>query len=59
IKNPQTPLTLVLGSESLGIREETLEHRTHRVTIPMENTESLNVAIAGAIMMHHFQLKKG
>lgn len=59
IKNPQTPLTLVLGSESLGIREETLEHCTHRVTIPMENTESLNVAIAGAIMMHHFQLKKG
>lgn len=41
---------LVLGSEGKGISEEILALITHPLTIPGgKNTESLNVAIAGAI----------
>ncbi|HET8828841.1 MAG TPA: RNA methyltransferase [Pelobium sp.] len=41
---------LILGSEGKGISDEILELITHPVTIPGgKHTESLNVAIAGAI----------
>lgn len=41
---------LVLGSEGKGISDEILRLITHPITIPGgKNTESLNVAIAGAI----------
>lgn len=41
---------VILGSEGKGISEEVLPLITHPVTIPGgKNTESLNVAIAGAI----------
>ncbi len=41
---------LILGSEGKGISDEILKLITHPITIPGgENTESLNVAIAGAI----------
>ena len=45
---------LVIGSESHGIRKDVLPCITHPVTIPRVNgsaTESLNAAVAGAILM--------
>jgi len=45
---------LVIGSESHGIRAEVLPCITHPVTIPRaggSQTESLNAAVAGAILM--------
>ena len=45
---------LVIGSESHGIRSEVLPCITHPVTIPRVDdspTESLNAAVAGAILM--------
>ena len=46
--------TLVIGSESHGIRTEVLPYITHPITIPRVGssvTESLNAAVAGAILM--------
>ena len=48
-------LVLVLGNESHGVSKEVLELADQRVRIDIENIESLNVAIAGAIAM--FSLK--
>jgi TrmH family RNA methyltransferase len=45
---------LVIGSESHGIRADVLPYITHPVTIPRVDgsaTESLNAAVAGAILM--------
>ena len=45
---------LVIGSESHGIRADVLPYITHPVTIPRAGgsaTESLNAAVAGAILM--------
>lgn len=45
---------LLIGSESHGIREEILPYITHPITIPRASgsqTESLNAAVAGAILM--------
>ena len=45
---------LVIGSESHGIREDVLPCITHPITIPRVGgsmTESLNAAVAGAILM--------
>lgn len=43
---------LVLGNEAHGVSKETLELADYRVRIDIENIESLNVAIAGAIAMY-------
>lgn len=45
-------IVLVLGSESSGLSEETLK-RCEKITIPMSGEiESLNVSIAGGILMY-------
>lgn len=50
--NPSPPLILILGSEGCGIAPE-LKALSTLVTIPMSGRmESLNVAAAGAILMH-------
>lgn len=47
---------LVLGNEGQGLSEETLNLMDINAKINMPgSSESLNVAIAGAIMMHHFK----
>ena len=43
---------LVLGNESHGVSEETLELCEEKVYIPIKNIDSLNVAIAGGILMN-------
>jgi TrmH family RNA methyltransferase len=52
---PQYPLVMVLGSESHGIRSEALSFLDQKVTIPSTgDAESLNVAIAGSIIMYQW-----
>jgi TrmH family RNA methyltransferase len=52
---PQYPLVMVLGSESHGIRSEAQSFLDKKVTIPSAgNAESLNVAIAGSIIMYQW-----
>lgn len=43
---------LVLGNEAHGVSEEILKLASKRVRIDIQNIESLNVAIAGAIAMY-------
>ena len=43
---------LVLGNEAHGVRDEVLKLADERIRIDIENIESLNVAIAGAIAMY-------
>lgn len=45
---------IVLGNEGNGVDEIWLERASYRLTIPMHgNAESLNVAMAGSIVMYH------
>ncbi|MBP5342672.1 RNA methyltransferase [bacterium] len=43
---------LILGNEGHGVRREYQECSDVNLTIPMENIESLNVSIAGSILMY-------
>ena len=54
---PQADETLVvLGNEGRGVSDDALDHVDRTVKIHMPgNSESLNVAIAGGILMHHFK----
>ena len=48
---PASPTVFVLGSESEGISQQTLEVADIRIRIPMKNgVESLNVAVAAALV---------
>lgn len=51
---PNKKHVLILGNESRGVRQEFLNNSDVRVRIEIEQIESLNVAIAGAIVMYHF-----
>jgi tRNA G18 (ribose-2'-O)-methylase SpoU len=47
-------LALLFGSESAGLGTEWLARCDHRLTIPMRaGAESLNVAVAAGIFLHH------
>ena len=46
---------LVLGNETHGVRKELLETADYVVKIPMNNIDSLNVAVAGGILMYELQ----
>lgn len=53
---PSKPCALVLGSESHGVQPE-IRSKAHLIRIPMSaQMESLNVAGAGAILMHAFKV---
>ncbi len=52
---PNSDVVLVMGSESHGIKAQVAELLTHKVNIPSKGqAESLNVAIAAAIIMHQW-----
>lgn len=54
-EKPQFPLVMILGSESHGIRPNTQALVDQKITIPSSgNAESLNVAIAGSIIMYQW-----
>lgn len=43
----------MVGNEGAGVREEWLGRADRRVTIPLrDGAESLNVAVAAAILLH-------
>lgn len=46
---------VVLGNEGNGIKEETFKVIEKNIYIPMENTESLNVSVAGGIIMYELR----
>lgn len=53
---PESKFILVLGNEAHGVSKEILKIADKRVRINIQNIESLNVAVAGAIAM--FELSK-
>ena len=56
IKKPNEKFGLVLGSEGQGIHPKIKSLCNQTVTIPMkENCESLNVAVAGGILMYELR----
>lgn len=50
---------LVVGSEGAGVSEAVKALATARITISTQKVESLNVAIAGSIVMHAHFIQKG
>ncbi len=58
--DPPRRLALWLGSEGKGLSEAALGGIDQRVTIPMQQgTDSLNVATASGIALHHFRALAG
>lgn len=55
--DPALRIGLILGNEGAGVSPDVLAKTTLNLTIPMFYTESLNVAVAGSIIMHHLALK--
>lgn len=50
-------IMIVLGNEGQGVSQEVLEHANYKVKIDMPGeAESLNVAVAGGILMHQYSL---
>ncbi len=48
---------LILGNEGSGVSDELLQRTETCVTISMSDTESLNVSVAGSIIMHSIYSK--
>ena len=46
---------LVLGNEGQGVKEENIDLADAVVKIDMGNIDSLNVAVAGGILMNHYR----
>lgn len=53
--NKAPKLALILGNEGNGIKKEILNITNKNIYIPISDTESLNVAIAGGILMYLLQ----
>lgn len=51
-------MAFVMGNEGSGVRKEVMELCDDSVKIEMESIDSLNVAIAGSIVMHSYPGKK-
>jgi tRNA G18 (ribose-2'-O)-methylase SpoU len=53
--NPREPLALLVGAEGPGLSDAALAVADLRVRIPMApGADSLNVATAAAVALHHF-----
>ncbi|MFP4286343.1 MAG: TrmH family RNA methyltransferase [Candidatus Izemoplasmataceae bacterium] len=52
LNKPLDKLALILGNEGHGVKEETLNQSDIIISIPTAKVDSLNVAIAGSIIMH-------
>ncbi len=57
-KRPNTPYALILGNEGQGLRESTIKALDHTITIPTKAIDSLNVGVAGSIIMHALTQKQ-
>ncbi len=51
---PSEKMAFILGNEGNGIRRQLQEEADIRMRIEMSGFESLNVAVAGGILMYHF-----
>ncbi|MEE1237672.1 MAG: TrmH family RNA methyltransferase, partial [Turicibacter sp.] len=50
-------MAFILGNEGQGVSSEVLSSTDENIFIEMsQNIESLNVSIAGSIIMYHFRL---
>ncbi len=58
-KRPAIPFALVLGNEGSGITPTILSQTHYNIAIEMAGIESLNVAIAGGILMYQLKAQKG
>lgn len=47
-------VAVILGNEGSGLSQEILDNTAQNITILMQETESLNVGVAGSIIMHYF-----
>ncbi len=54
VDHPRPPFVLVLGNEGGGLSQTALAAADIKAHIPTETVESLNVAVAGSILMHRF-----
>lgn len=52
---PCTKMAYILGNEGMGMRKDILSLCDELAYIPITTIESLNVAVAGSIMMYHFK----
>ncbi len=48
-------MAFVMGNEGQGVSADILNMSQHRVYIPIQSVESLNVGVAAAITMYHFR----
>jgi RNA methyltransferase, TrmH family len=53
--NKTSPIVLVLGNEGHGISQEIKELSDASIQIPTQNVESLNVSVAGGILMYEWR----
>ena len=51
---PEDKMAIILGNEGSGVKEETFRLADEIIKIDMHNIDSLNVAMAGAIIMYRF-----
>ncbi|WP_028043943.1 TrmH family RNA methyltransferase [Candidatus Stoquefichus massiliensis] len=54
--NSKERMAFIMGNEGQGVSEDILGLCNHRLYIPIQTVESLNVAIAAAVTMYHFQV---
>lgn len=54
IENTPKKIGLILGNEGSGVRKEIIDLANEKIKIKMQNTESLNVGVAGSILMYEF-----
>lgn len=48
------PIALILGNEGQGVKKSTLDRADYWMHIPTKHVESLNVSVAGSILMHQW-----
>ena len=53
--SPNDKFVLVLGNEGQGVKEENIDIADEVVKISMGNIDSLNVAVAGGILLNHYK----
>ena len=51
-------MAFVMGNEGQGVHQDIIAQADFRVRIEMEGFESLNVAVAGGIIMYHYRSGK-
>lgn len=55
----EDPTVLILGNESVGIREKTREHCDHLLSIPIDpKCESLNAAVSASVALYAWKTRK-